>query len=161
MRTTLCPGPLVGQLQLRGRAEALTPEIKAAAAEHKTAVLALLLATAFPGETDVGEGEPDEQWDEAETGESFRHDHDWQDWRLEWLLEVGTLFLRMRRCQDSEVLSRLRPLTEVTPRSLTEWLALGQRIREAEGELRSQGRLPAYRWPGMRAGDCPCAGTAS
>jgi hypothetical protein len=126
-----------GQLQLRGPANAISPQIKEAAAENKETLLALLPPTPEP------EPEPG-PWD-VEDG--FRHPHDWQDWRLEWLLEVGTLHLRLRGCQDPEVLARLRPLAEATPTSITEWLALGQQIANTEHELRQQGRLPPYPWP--------------
>jgi hypothetical protein len=182
-----------GQLQLRGFANAISPEIKEAAAEHKVAILALLPPAPAP-ELEVNEipiAEPsaadlanrdetlaqlsaEEQkragiaakWEReiapAETAkqyqepdrlvieDGFRHRHDWQDWRLEWLLEVGMLHLRMRGCQDSEVLARLRPLAEATPTSIAEWLALGQQIANTEHELRQQSRLPPYPWPERR-----------
>jgi hypothetical protein len=174
-----------GQLQLRGHASAISPEIKAAAAEHRAALLALLPATlpegvgvASPG---AGPGGPAGAEAEGLTGGregpagtcqgemtpaeaawpppdsdgralvgGFRHDHDWRDWRLEWLLELGTLHLRLRCCQDPDVRARLRPLAEATPTSVAEWLALGQQIANTEHELRQQGRLPPYPWPERR-----------
>jgi hypothetical protein len=180
-----------GQLQLLGPANEINEEIKAGAAEHTTAVLALLPPGPPPGAPlpeititapcleDLGKGaevptelladqqarepasivdaqdeaslslteRPCQEPDRAVLSEGFRHRHDWQDWRLEWLLEVGTLYLRMRGCQDAEVLARLRPLAEATPTSVAEWLALGQKIANTEHELKQQGRLPPYPWP--------------
>jgi hypothetical protein len=184
-----------GQLQLRGSANVISPEIKEAAAEHKAAILALLppapspefevneIPIAEPAAADLANGDAtlarlsaeeqarkragiaakaEREIASAETAgqyqesdqfviqDGFRHRHDWQDWRLEWLLEVGTLHLRMRGCQDSEVLARLRPLAEATPSSVAEWLALGQQIANTEHELRQQSRLPPYPWPERR-----------
>jgi hypothetical protein len=126
-----------GRLQLLGLADVISPEIRAGAAEHEGAILALLSA----GPLHEGEGEM------LTTPEGFRHDHDWRDWRLEWLLELGTLALRMRGCEDQDVLARLRPLAEATPTSKTEWLALGRQITDTEHELRQRGKLPSYPWP--------------
>jgi hypothetical protein len=81
-------------------------------------------------------------------GGRFRHDHEWRDWRLEWLLEVGTLYLRMRACRDEAVLTRLRPLAEARPATEADWLALGARIRVVEHDLAEQGKLPAFYFPG-------------
>ena len=184
-----------GHLQQCGSANAISPEIKEAAAEHKETLLALLppapspelvaneIPTAEPAPADLANRDatpaellPEEQARKrgviavktahevapAETAkqcqepdrlvfeDGFRHRHHWQDWRLEWLLEVGTLYLRMRGCQEPEVLARLRPLAEATPASLVEWLALGRQIANTEHELRQQGRLPAYPWPERR-----------
>src|SRR5262245_45960587 len=178
-----------GRLQLRGPTSAISPAIRAAAAEHKAAILALLPASP-PEEAEIeipeapachpAEGARAEAELEAEirgreraaipaegAGEitpaeaatanrprggsafenGFRHEHEWRDWRLEWLLEVGTLSLRMRGCQDQLALARLRPLAEATPTSLAEWLTLGQQIANAEHELRQRGKLPSYPWP--------------
>src|SRR5262245_21593819 len=115
-RLALCP------------AAAITPELRAGAAEHKPALLALLNPTPCGGVAQVsgdeseaevaaaerasiaaeGNGEVSgveaakacEGWDLAVAEDGFRHDHDWRDWRLEWLLEVGKLFLRTRDCRD-------------------------------------------------------------
>jgi hypothetical protein len=80
----------------------------------------------------------------------FRHDHEWRDWRLEWLLEVGTLCLRILACKDRDVVGRLRRLAEERPASQADWLALGGRIRAVEHELAEQGKLPVYYFPGVR-----------
>ena len=69
------------------------------------------------------------------------------DWCLEWHLEVGLLYLRMRTCDDEVVLAKLKTLADASPTSLTDWLALGLRIRDMETELRGVGKLPAYYWP--------------
>ena len=140
-----------GHLQQCGSANAISPEIKEAAAEHKAAILALLPPTQSPGldvdETRTAEMTPIDlascdgtfahpladgqagqraviavkagheiataetvsqcqEPDGLVTADGFRHRHHWQDWRLEWLLEVGTLYLRMRGCQEPEVLDR-------------------------------------------------------
>jgi hypothetical protein len=163
-----------GQLQLQGPAGAITPELQAGAAEHKEAILALLPSPpgieleevsvahstdpAGPGRTESPQaGTPAQKQAPPEAIRSnmassnpyngFRHEHDWRDWRLDWLLEVGTLFLRMRGCQDPEVLGRLRPLVEATPTTMKEWLALGEQIASTEHELRQRGKLPPYPWP--------------
>jgi hypothetical protein len=162
-----------GQLQLRGPASAISPEIRAGAVEHKAAVLALLPPTSASTAGTEGAEVPDgiprgrpvnttgghdrstpdgvivrpQGADRVASGGVFRHDHDWRDWRMEWLLEVATLFLRMRSCENEEVLARLRPLAAATPTSLAEWLALGEQIGTTEHELRQQGKLPPYPWP--------------
>jgi hypothetical protein len=133
-----------GQLQLRGPTNAITPEIQSGAAEHKAAILELLPPA--PNQ-DAAEIEIDEFPDGELAEPGFRHDHDWRDWRYEWLLELAKLHLRMRDCQDAEVLARLRPLAGATPTSLAEWLALGQQISSTEYELRRQGKLPSFPWP--------------
>jgi hypothetical protein len=169
----ICLANVAGQLQLRGPASAITPELKAGAAEHKEALLALLPSTpgieveevpevhssdpAEPGRTDSPQaGRPVRDPAPGGIGNTltgsvpyndFRHEHDWRDWRLEWLLEVGTLSLRMRGCQDPEVLGRLRPLVEATPMMLGEWLVLGEQIVSTEHDLRQRGKLPPYPWP--------------
>jgi hypothetical protein len=144
-----------GQLQLRGPASAITPEIRAGAAEHKAALLALLPRAERTDGTAQGVDQ-DPQSGVAEHGQAMgpigpdyglRHDHDWRDWRNEWLLEVGTLYLRMRGCTDEDVLARLRPLAGATPTCLAEWLALGAQIANTEHELRRQGKLPPFPWP--------------
>jgi hypothetical protein len=136
--------PAPGDLANRDATPAeLLPEEQA----RKRGVIAVKTAhEVAPAETAKQCQEPDRLVFE----DGFRHRHDWQDWRLEWLLEVGTLHLRMRGCQDSEVVARLRPLAEATPASLVEWLALGRQIANTEHELRQQGRLPAYPWPERR-----------
>ncbi len=122
-----------GQLQLRGPANAISPEIKAGAAEHKLAILAMLppvpesdiVEYAIPAAPPYDPAEAARIGAELEAEElirrktglipdadgqitlanmenGFRHDHDWRDWRLEWLLHVGTLYLRQRGCQDAE-----------------------------------------------------------
>jgi hypothetical protein len=159
-----------GDLQLRGPANAITTEMRTAASEHKTAILALLPAAPPPATEDnpaqidardtdsiaQNASEPCLPAQKAESEESggimgvtegFRHDHDWRDWRLEWLLEVGKMYLRMRQCKEQSVLVRLRSLTEVTPGSLPEWLALARQIVNSEDELRQEGKLPSYPWP--------------
>src|SRR5262245_7252487 len=108
-----------GQLQLRCPVSAITPEIKAGAEEHKAAILAMLPSTpvTHPAnresakktgdkpsvpETAVGSvatksAEAIEDQDEECAFEvGYRHVHVWRDWRLEWLLEMGQLCLRMR-----------------------------------------------------------------
>jgi len=144
---------LRGQIQLRGRPDSITAEIRSGAAEHKEVLLALL-----PPTDDAPPEEAQTPWPDGST-EGERHSNggrnpwerphpDWRDWRLEWLLEVGVLYLRLRDCQDQDVVTRLRPLSLATPGSIEEWLALGRRIADAEAELRDRGRLPAYPWPG-------------
>jgi hypothetical protein len=64
------------------------------------------------------------------------------DWRFEWLREVGMLALRWRDATDSEVKALLRELLAETPRTLPEWLILGEMIRDAEADLRRAGKLP-------------------
>ena len=79
--------------------------------------------------------------------DGYRSDHDWRDWRLEWLLHVGQLHLRIRGCRDAEVLAMLQALAGLTPTSKADWLKIGRQILDAEHELRHQGRLPDYPWP--------------
>src|SRR5262249_10872318 len=43
------------------------------------------------------------QWDSVVASDDVRPLPDWSDWRFEWLMEVGRLFLRMRSCSDPEV----------------------------------------------------------
>jgi hypothetical protein len=157
-----------GQLQLRGPASAVTPEIRAAAAEHKPALLAMLPVTPAPDAAGAAPGPSEAAVGDVASGGAvvpaaaagvvkgaermmdsgdLRGDHDWRDWRLEWLLEVGLLYLRMRHCREADALALLRPLAEATPASPAEWLDLGRRIRDAESELSRRGRLPAYPWP--------------
>jgi hypothetical protein len=147
-----------GQLQLRGPATAITPAIRAGAAEHKAAVLALLPPLACPGGKGDDRSQPAGESATGPEGEGqvtnadgFRHTYDWRDWRIEWLLEIGTLFLRMRACPDPDVLARLRPLAEATPTSLADWLVLGRQIVNTEHELRQLGKLPPVPRPGGAA----------
>lgn len=79
--------------------------------------------------------------------DDYRFAHDWCDWRLEWQLHIGQLYLRTRHCADAAVVARLKLLTEQTPTTLSEWLTLGQQILDTEHELRQQGKLPDYPWP--------------
>jgi hypothetical protein len=153
-----------GRLQLRGRPEAITSEIRAGAAEHKAAVLSLLpptpapeAAEAQPPEPPVGtpattgngtDGPTRRAGDAAALAEDLPLRDSWLDWRSEWLLELAVLSLRMRGCTDPDILARLRPLADATPTSLAEWLALGQQIVNTEHELSRVGKLPAYPWPG-------------
>jgi hypothetical protein len=64
------------------------------------------------------------------------------DWRAEWVREIGLLALRWRDATDPEVKARLRELLAETPRTLAEWLVLGDMIRAAEYDLRRAGKLP-------------------
>ncbi len=64
------------------------------------------------------------------------------DWRAEWVREMGLLALRWRDAADPEVKARLRELLAETPRTLDEWLVLGDMIRAAEHDLRRAGKLP-------------------
>jgi hypothetical protein len=154
-----------GQLELRGGA--ITREIEGAAAEHKATILAMLqpevVIPRFTGSDDAeraaivaeGNGQIDpattarvaEAFDKVVADDGFRADHDWRDWRLEWLLNVGQLCLRLRDCSDAEVVAVLKPLQDATPRTREEWLVLGGRITDAENQLRQQGKLPTYPWP--------------
>ena len=156
-----------GQLQLRGPANALTEEIRAGAAEHKAAILAVLppAPEAGPGAGEAvreraatvaeanGQITPEEttrqcqEWDRMVLEDGFRHDHDWRDWRLEWLLELAALHLRMEGWLDQDVLARLRPLAEARPTSKAEWTALSRQIVNTEQDLQRQGKLPSFPWP--------------
>jgi hypothetical protein len=137
-----------GQLRLQGPSQAIQ-ELREAAAEHKAAILAVLPAEAEHG---AEEGTPAPEAPGRHPAahgatDGFRHDHDWRDWRLEWVLEVGILGLRIQDCQDSEVCARLQELALERPASEAEWLALGGRIRAAEHELAEGGKLPGYYFP--------------
>jgi hypothetical protein len=145
-----------GQLELRGPASSITPDLRAAAAEHKATILALLPATQSEPTADPASPQSNEQPAHTEppannaTGgvaATTIAAHDWRDWRFEWLAELAQLFLRMRNCKDESVLARLRPLADASPRNLSEWLVLGGRIRNIENDLRLAGKLPAYHWP--------------
>jgi hypothetical protein len=151
-------------LELRGLPDAITPEIRAGAAEHKATLLSLLASAPAEPSPDVFDGQR-EEGQPARQGDGNATDvaatdgaaqviggHDWRDWRYEWLAEVGVLYLRMRDCKDEAVLARLRALAGAVPRDLSEWLALGLRIRNVENDLRLAGKLPAHHWPG--AGAC-------
>jgi hypothetical protein len=179
---------LNGQLQIRGPAEAITPAIKAGAAEHKATILSMLPPVG-QGDIPIPESsgpvteavrlekeaaleayveerrereeiitetvERDAQAASTEAGadckqalvDDYRFAHDWCDWRLEWQLHVGQLYLRMRRCADAAVVARLKLLTEQTPTTQSDWLLLGRQILDTEHELRQQGKLPDYPWP--------------
>jgi hypothetical protein len=147
-----------GQLQLRGPADAITAQIRAGAVEHKAALLALLppAGAAEAGEVRSPEATADAVVHRPANGHVAPEDRlrpDWRDWRIEWLLELAVLYLRMRGCRDEEVLARLRPHSEATPGNLAEWLALGRRIADAESELMDEGKLPMYPWPGVEQRD--------
>jgi hypothetical protein len=156
---------VVGEhLELRGPPDAITPEIRAGAAEHKATLLSLLASAPAEPSPDVFDGQreaeqPARQGD-GNPAEVVATDgvaqgiagHDWRDWRYEWLAEVGLLYLRMRDCKDEAVLARLRTLADAVPRDLSEWLALGLRIRNVENDLRLAGKLLAHHWPGAGEG---------
>src|SRR6516164_1060389 len=89
-----------GHLQLRGPDGSITPEIRAGAAEHKAAILAMLPPSAL---CDDAREQAEEHaaiksadatgatglaaalagWDETVRGDG------WGDWQLEWQMEVG------------------------------------------------------------------------
>jgi hypothetical protein len=152
------------QLELRGSPDAITPEIRAGAAEHKAELLALLTPLSqalsldrFDRQDDAGRvafpfGGNLAQTLATDDAAQAIAAHDWRDWRFEWLAEVGLLHLRMRECQDEAVLARLRPLADAAPRRGDEWLVLGRRIRSVENDLRLAGKLPAYHWPASQSG---------
>jgi hypothetical protein len=139
---------VAGQLRLQGPSQ-VVQELREAAAEHKAAILAVL-----PDEAEqASNGDAMDPGAHGATpaarsaAEGFRHDHDWRDWRLEWVLEVGILALRIQDCQDGEVCARLQELARERPASEADWLALGGRIRSAERGLAEEGKLPGYYFP--------------
>ena len=157
---------VAGQVELQGAAGAVTGAIRAAAAEHKPTMLALLQqADQQPTEDEADPGRQAIEHVEAHPAlpidlaslaegfahladqDGFRHDHDWRDWRLEWQLEVGGLYLRMRDCRDEQTIIRLKSLADAKPMSASEWLTLGRSIRDTEEELRKEGKLPPFSWP--------------
>jgi hypothetical protein len=71
-----------------------------------------------------------------------RHAPTAPDWRFEWLREMGMLALRWRDASDPDIKALLRELLAETPRTLTEWLRLGDMICGAEVDLRRAGKLP-------------------
>jgi hypothetical protein len=106
------------ELKLRGPANSITPELTAAASAYKQELLALLPHEQADPVTQAERKAVEQEgcrsgidpalvavavaeWDQvtqavaAPTGYLARF-----DWRLEWLLQVGTLHLRMRRCKD-------------------------------------------------------------
>ena len=157
---------LNGQLQLRGPFGSISLNIKAGAAEHQAAILAMLASPTV--DTDAREQAEERDaidWEGALTHEAggavltaaltawdaiVQRDNA-QDWRLEWQMEVGLLYLRMRECKDEVVVAKLKPLANASPRNVADWLALGLRIRETEIELRQAGKLPRPHWPPNRS----------
>jgi hypothetical protein len=107
-------------LDLDGPADALGEDTIAMIRAHKPDLLRLLVGP--PGADTRAEACP--------------------DWRAEWVREAGLLALRWRDAADPEVKTRLRELLSETPRSLDEWLILGDMIRDAESDLRRAGKLP-------------------
>ena len=111
---------LTPALDFDGPADALGEDVIALIRSQKPALLRLLVGP--PGADQRGDPGP--------------------DWRAEWVREAGLLALRCRNTTDTDVQDRLRsPLAE-TPRALTEWLILGEMIRDAEYDLRRAGKQP-------------------
>jgi hypothetical protein len=69
------------------------------------------------------------------------------DWRLEWLIHVGILHLRLESCTDPTVRDELARLASSLPRSEADWQRQGQELLVLTDSLRRQKRLPGYHWP--------------
>src|SRR4051794_23714282 len=82
-----------GQLQLRGPTDAISPEIRAGAAQHKETILAMMPPAAEPAETGVIGAPASKSGDRSQLVAALRaeeaarlqtsvaarrHDHDWQ-----------------------------------------------------------------------------------
>lgn len=163
-----------GRLRLRGEERAITPELLAEVQAHKPALLACLhpaaaLGQALPPDDRIarlamqpdgqeeeerlateaeGNGEitPAQALQAVEEFDRLVQGHDWQDWRLEWLAELGGLMLHYRDA-DADARQQLLALADLSPGSAVEWLAHGATIRNALDGLRREGRLPPLRWP--------------
>lgn len=88
-----------------------------------------------------------EEWEHIVHPNPGQENYRLLDWRLEWLHELGVLWLRYRDCQDLLASDTLKPFLHLSPTTCEEWIALGTQLREAEDELRQMGKLPPYHWP--------------
>jgi hypothetical protein len=153
------------ELKLRGPANSITPELAAAASAHKQELLALLPDEHADPDTQAERKSLEQEgcrsgidparvavavaeWDQvtqavaAPTGSLARF-----DWRLEWLIQLGTIHLRMRRCKDEEVRDRLQRLADLVPDNEAEWSLIGEQMLRVTYELKQLGKFPDYHWP--------------
>jgi hypothetical protein len=64
------------------------------------------------------------------------------DWRVDLLLVLGEVTLRMLAAQDAEVKARLRRLAEAAPTTWPAVVGWWRRVRDLLGDLAGEGRLP-------------------